>query len=209
MLKRAIDIAVAAVLLVLLSPVFVAIAFAIWWDSGKPVLFSQVRVGRRFRSFRIYKFRSMRAASAGPAITAATDARITRVGRLLRTTKLDELPQLWNVLKGDMSLVGPRPEIPRYVEQFRPRYEAILSVRPGITDLASLEFRDEEQVLARASDPLLEYAGVVLPAKLDLAEQYVQRRSFALDFSILWRTLCVCIAPQLLRWPSNTTSHRY
>jgi lipopolysaccharide/colanic/teichoic acid biosynthesis glycosyltransferase len=208
-LKRTIDIAVAAILLLLLCPLFALIAAAVLWDSGRPVFFSQVRVGRYFRRFRIYKFRSMRADPAGLAITSAADSRITRVGRLLRASKLDELPQLWNVLAGDMSLVGPRPEIPQYVHAFRRRYGAILSVRPGITDLASLQYRDEERTLAQAADPLQEYEAVVLPAKLDLAEQYLNRRSLALDFSILWRTLRVCFVPHILRWPSNTTSHRY
>ncbi len=209
MLKRAFDIILAASVLALLSPLLALIALAVLWDSGRPIFFSQIRVGRRFQQFRIYKFRSMLSSNRGPAITAATDARITRVGRMLRTAKLDELPQLWNVMVGDMSLVGPRPEIPRYVEIFRGRYQTVLSVRPGITDLASLQFRDEEQVLAQAADPLGEYESVVLPAKLNLAEEYVQRQCFALDLSILWRTLCVCLAPHQLRWPSNTTSHRY
>jgi lipopolysaccharide/colanic/teichoic acid biosynthesis glycosyltransferase len=208
-LKRLIDIVISAALLALLSPLLALIALAVLWDSGRPIFFSQIRVGRYFRKFRIYKFRSMHADSRGPAITAATDSRITRVGGLLRAAKLDELPQLWNVLLGDMSLVGPRPEIPRYVEAFRGRYTAILALRPGITDLASLQFRNEEQVLANAADPLLEYESVVLPAKLDLADEYVQRHCFALDLLILWRTLCVCLAPHTLPCPSNTTSHRY
>ncbi len=168
------------------------IALAEVLDSGTPVFYSQIRVGRRFRPFRLYKFRSMYSGRRGPSITAATDSRITRAGRVLRATKLDELPQLWNVLLGDMSLVGPRPEVPEYVEAFRQRYREILEVRPGITDLASLRFQNEEQVLAAASDPLQEYRTVVLPAKLDLADEYLRRRSLSLDLSILWRTFQAC-----------------
>lgn len=149
----------------------------------------------------------MRVTSGGAAITASADPRITRVGRLLRATKLDELPQLWNVLRGDMSLVGPRPEIPRYVEAFRERYQRILDLRPGITDLASIQFRHEERVLAMAADPLRAYEESVLPAKLDLADEYLDRRCFLLDISILWRTVCVCFlsTPQC---PSNSTLHK-
>ncbi|HEY4363718.1 MAG TPA: sugar transferase [Bryobacteraceae bacterium] len=205
MLKRTIDIAVAATLLVLLAPLLVLIAIAVLLDSGWPVFFSQIRVGRHFREFRIYKFRSMRATPGGPAITASSDPRITRIGHVLRATKLDELPQLGNVLRGDMSLVGPRPEIPRYVEAFRHRYSHILDVRPGVTDLASIHFRNEEQVLAGASDALRAYEETVLPAKLDLADEYIHRHNLLLDFSILWRTFRVCFTSTELPCPSNST----
>jgi lipopolysaccharide/colanic/teichoic acid biosynthesis glycosyltransferase len=188
-LKRAIDIAVSVAGLVVLSPLFALIALGVTIDSGKPVFFSQIRVGRNFRSFRIWKFRSMRADRAGPSITVTGDERITRVGRLLRTLKLDELPQLWNVLAGDMSLVGPRPELPEYVEMFRGRYRMILTVRPGITDLASVRYRNEEFVLLQAANPHAEYVGRVLPAKLDLAEDYVRKRSLSLDLAILVDTV--------------------
>jgi len=204
-LKRTIDIAFAATLLVLFAPLLVFMAAAVLLDSGWPVFFSQVRVGRHFRNFHIYKFRSMRPAPGGAAITASSDPRITRIGRLLRATKLDELPQLWNVLRGDMSLVGPRPEIPRYVEAFRQRYAHILDVRPGITDLASIRFRNEEQVLAGAADALRAYEETVLPAKLDLADEYIHRHSFLLDCSILWRTFRVCFTSTEVPCPSNNT----
>jgi lipopolysaccharide/colanic/teichoic acid biosynthesis glycosyltransferase len=125
----------------------------------------------------------------GPAITVAGDARITRVGKLLRATKLDELPQFWNVLIGDMSLVGPRPEAPEYVDMFHGRYQRILKVRPGITDIASIRFRDEEKLLARGAEPLREYVQSVLPLKLDLADEYIRTRSLRLDFLILFKTL--------------------
>jgi len=129
----------------------------------------------------------MRAAS-GPSVTVAGDHRVTSVGKFLRPTKLDELPQLWNVLKGDMSLVGPRPEVPAYVDLYRDRYRTILTVRPGITDLASIAFRNEEEILSAAPDPIRHYREVVLPSKLDLAEQYIRTRSFALDCRILFQT---------------------
>jgi lipopolysaccharide/colanic/teichoic acid biosynthesis glycosyltransferase len=129
----------------------------------------------------------------GPLITVQGDSRITRVGRILRKTKIDELPQLWNVLRGDMSLVGPRPEIPEYVEQFKARYERILAIRPGITDLASIRFRNEEELLAASREPLREYVERVLPLKLDLADEYIRTASFSSDLSILLRTAKVMI----------------
>ena len=150
--KRVFDIVVSAAALTLLWPVLLVVAAAVWLDSGSPILFAQQRVGRGFRCFTVWKFRSMRSAR-GSLITASGDSRITRVGRVLRQTKLDELPQLWNVLRGNMSLVGPRPEVPQYVELFRSRYQHILSVRPGITDPAALAFIDEERLLARSPDP--------------------------------------------------------
>jgi lipopolysaccharide/colanic/teichoic acid biosynthesis glycosyltransferase len=144
-------------------------------------------VGRGFVRFRILKFRTMRG-TGGPSITVAGDARVTRVGKFLRLAKLDEIPQFWNVLRGDMSIVGPRPEIPQYVELFKDRYREILEVRPGITDPASIRFRNEEEVLSRSPDPLEEYTERVLPAKLDMAEEYVRTRSIAGDILIMLRT---------------------
>jgi lipopolysaccharide/colanic/teichoic acid biosynthesis glycosyltransferase len=187
-LKRAIDVAVSGVALVVLSPLFVVIGLAIILDSGFPVFYFQERVGRGFRRFRISKFRSMKADHSGSKITVGGDSRVTRIGKILRATKMDELPQFWNVVAGDMSLVGPRPEIPDYVEMCRPRYERILTVRPGITDLASVRFRDEERVLAEVANPMEHYAREILPRKLDLAEEYVRRHSLTLDASILLRT---------------------
>jgi lipopolysaccharide/colanic/teichoic acid biosynthesis glycosyltransferase len=145
-------------------------------------------VGRRFGRFSIWKFRSMRASNGGPRITAAGDERVTRVGRVLRATKLDELPQFWNVLRGEMSLVGPRPEVEEYVRVYEERFRRILEVRPGITDLASIAFRDEEAVLAASADPQGCYVREILPAKLALAEEYVAKRTLGLDFLILART---------------------
>jgi len=192
-LKRCIDIVVSALALLLLSPILVAAAFAVWLDSGRPFLFRHRRVGLGFRQFDVLKFRTMHVHTRGPAITVAGDARITRVGKLLRGTKLDELPQFWNVLIGDMSLVGPRPEVPKYVDMFHDRYQRILRVRPGITDIASIRFRDEEKLLAKGADPLREYVQSILPLKLDLADEYVLRRSLRLDFLILFKTLLVIL----------------
>src|SRR5207253_6817635 len=152
-------------------PLFVVVAILIRADSPGPVFFAQERIGKGFRPFWIYKFRTMvkDAAQRGGALTASGDPRITRVGQILRNTKIDELPQLINVLRGDMSLVGPRPEVRRYVELFRHDYEEILRVRPGITDLASLKYRDESALLAVAADPEQEYITRVLPDKITLA----------------------------------------
>lgn len=193
LLKRCIDIVVSVLTLLLLSPLFIAVSFAVWFDSGRPVLFRHRRVGLGFRQFHILKFRSMRVRASGPAITIAGDARITRVGRLIRATKLDELPQFWNVLVGDMSLVGPRPEAPEYVDMFYDRYQRILTIRPGITDMASIRFRNEEKLLASGQEPLLEYIRRVLPLKLDLADEYLRTRSFRLDCVILFKTLLVML----------------
>ncbi len=192
-MKRAVDIVVSAITLTLFAPLLIVVAFGIWFTSGRPVLFSQERIGCRFRRFQIYKFRTMRAGSAGTAITVAGDRRITAFGRFLRATKLDEVPQLWNVLRGDMSLVGPRPEIPEYVQLFKNRYDNVLTVRPGITDLASIRFRNEEAILARSAEPLREYVDHILPAKLDLAEEYVRTQTVSRDLSILFRTATAII----------------
>lgn len=189
LLKRCIDITLSALVLLLSSPILILVAVAVWLDSGKPILFRQRRVGLRFRPFDILKFRTMRVQTGGPAITVAGDERVTRAGTFLRLTKLDELPQFWNVLRGDMSLVGPRPEVPQYVELFKERYRKILTVRPGITDLASVRFRDEEQILSRSAKPLSEYTQRILPAKLDLADKYIDTRTVYGDVSILFRTL--------------------
>ncbi len=125
----------------------------------------------------------------GPAVTAGRDPRITRIGHLLRATKLDELPQLWNILRGDMSLVGPRPEVPKYVEMFLEDFKQILTVRPGITDLASIKYRDESALLSQASDPERQYIEQVLPDKIALAKEYIERSSLRLDLALILKTL--------------------
>jgi lipopolysaccharide/colanic/teichoic acid biosynthesis glycosyltransferase len=191
MLKRFCDLCGSSLLLVLLSPLFVVVAIVVKLTSRGPVIFKHQRLGLRFQPFFVYKFRSMTqdAPMNGGPITFGDDPRITPVGKVLRKSKIDELPQLFNVLKGDMSLVGPRPEVQRYVEMFPDDYTEILSVRPGITDLASIRFLDEQTVLGRASDPASEYANVILPEKIRLAREYVRRQSLRLDIAIMFGTL--------------------
>jgi lipopolysaccharide/colanic/teichoic acid biosynthesis glycosyltransferase len=193
---RFFDAACAAAGLAVLAPVLLAVALLILWDDGPPVLFSQMRVGRRGKQFRIWKFRTMRAGSKGSAITAATDRRITRAGAALRKCKLDELPQLFNVLKGDMSLVGPRPEAPEFVQFEAPIWQAVLQVRPGVTDLPTLLYRDEEKLLATSSDPTALYRDTVLPAKLVLSLGRLRSRSFWRDLKLIYLTIRYSLFPE-------------
>jgi len=188
--KRALDIVVSGLALLLLSPLLLLIAAAVVLESGRPALFTQERVGRHFRRFTLWKFRSMYP-GIGPLVTASGDQRITRVGRFLRRTKLDELPQFWNVLRGDMSLVGPRPEVPRYIEFYHSRYARLLAIRPGLTDPATLEFRDEEAQLGASAEPEKTYLEEILPAKLSLSERYLAKNSIAGDVCILVQTFFV------------------
>ncbi|TXD99718.1 sugar transferase [Mitsuaria sp. TWR114] len=192
MAKRLFDIVCAGIGLLLLSPLLLAVAVWVRLDSPGPVMFRQERVGRFGATFRIHKFRTMRvdAPRLGPQITIGDDARITRSGRWLRASKVDELPQLWDVLRGAMSLVGPRPEVPRYVALYPAELrELVLSVRPGITDPASLSFRNESELLARAEDPEREYVEVVMPMKLRLAADYVRNASLGGDIRLILATL--------------------
>lgn len=192
MAKRTVDLLLAGAGLLLLLPLFAVIALWIKLDSPGPVFFRQERVGREGKPFRIHKFRTMRhqAGRAGPLITVGADARITRAGRWLRRSKLDELPQLIDVLTGHMSLVGPRPEVPRYVALYPAALKAkVLSVRPGITDPVSLEFADESALLARAADPEREYVEVLMPAKLRAAAAYAEHATLRTDLAVIGRTL--------------------
>ena len=191
MIKRAFDFSVALVGLIAVSPLLLGVAVVVKLTSSGDVFFRQERMGRGFRPFHILKFRTMVADAPrrGASITAGADPRITRVGHVLRKLKIDELPQLINVVRGDMSFVGPRPEVPRYVEMFHDDYEAILKVRPGITDLASLKYRHESEILGQADDPEQEYVRVVLPDKIALAKQYIERSSFWFDLGLIFRTL--------------------
>ncbi len=190
MLKRAFDIVVAALALVLLSPLLLMIALLVKLDSSGPVFFRQQRVGRHGVPFHIHKFRTMADGAPGLPITVGADPRITRAGAWLRRTRLDELPQLWDVLRGRMSLVGPRPEVPRYVAHYPPALRAqVLAVRPGITDPASLAHLDEAALLAAAADPEREYIERILPAKLQRAANYARHATLASDIALLWRTL--------------------
>lgn len=189
MLSSLLDRAAALAALVLFAPLMLVAAAAIWCEDGLPCLFRHVRVGLGGRRFALFKFRSMRDGASGPAITAGGDPRVTRVGRLLRRYKIDELPQFWNVLRGDMSLVGPRPEAPEYVDAHDPIWLSILRHRPGITDLATLMYRNEEELLARAAEPDRYYREVLLPAKLALNLRYAQSRSALDDARLLLLTL--------------------
>ena len=191
MTKRAVDTLGAFIGLVVCMPLFALIAFLIKVNSRGPVLFRQVRVGRGFRPFCLYKFRTMGqdASSKGGELTIGDDARVTRIGRFLRQLKLDELPQLFNVLKGDMSLVGPRPEVPYYVEKFKEDYRDVLMVRPGLTDLASLKYIDEQTVLGKAARPEDEYTNTILPEKIRLARLYIEHASLVFDLAVIAQTL--------------------
>jgi len=190
--KRLLDLVAAGLGLVLLSPLLFGIALWIRFDSPGPALYRQERVGRFGRLFRIHKFRTM--SQGGPnntmQITVGADPRITRAGSVLRRLKLDELPQLWDVLVGDMSLVGPRPEVPKYVALYPDALrDKVLSVRPGMTDRASIEYREENELLAHAADPERTYIDVVMPAKLRYAAEYVDRRSMWADLRLIGATV--------------------
>jgi lipopolysaccharide/colanic/teichoic acid biosynthesis glycosyltransferase len=191
MTKRALDVVASGAALLVLSPVLAVIAAIIKLDSSGPVLFRQERVGRNFKPFVIFKFRTMVAAAdrIGAPITYGADPRISRVGRVLRQFKLDELPQLFNIIKGDMSLVGPRPEVPRYVQFYAREFAPVLQVRPGLTDLASLKYRDEAALLGRAENPEQEYLLRILPDKLQLANEYIRRASLSFDLTLIAKTL--------------------
>jgi lipopolysaccharide/colanic/teichoic acid biosynthesis glycosyltransferase len=195
-LKRFIDIVIASAGILLFSPLLLLIALVVRWSSAGPALFRQVRVGRVGRDFILLKFRTMtqKPGTELGTFDAGTTHRVTRIGGLLRATKLDELPQLWNVLIGNMSLVGPRPEVRVWVDAFPERWAEVLSVRPGITDPASVEFRNEEKILASQADPQQYYRSVILPRKLDLYEAYVRTQTVLGDLVILLRTLWAVIA---------------
>jgi len=193
--KRALDLALAATGLVITAPALVLIALLIRRSSAGPVIFRQERVGRYGRPFQIHKFRTLRVDALGPLVTASSDRRVTPIGGVLRRTKLDELPQLWDVLRGEMSLVGPRPEVPTYAALWpAAERETILSVRPGITDPVSLMFRNEAEELALAADPEQHYRTALLPRKAQLYAEYVQTRSLAGDVAILLRTVQTLLA---------------
>ena len=191
------DATAATVGLVLLSPLAILIGLAIAATSGTPVLFRQKRVGRNGRQFDVYKFRTMTSSQGGPQVTSSDDGRITRLGRILRKTKLAEMPTLWNVLRGDMALVGPRPEVPRYVNENDPQWRLILSVRPGITDPTTLSLRNEEELLVRAyPDVETFYVTQLQPAKLSGYIDYLQRRTLGTDVKVIYRTLAEVIRHQ-------------
>lgn len=196
MLKRLFDCFASGLGLLVLSPVLLLIALAVKIDSPGAIFFRQERVGQYGKLFRIHKFRTMvsNAESRGPQITVGSDVRVTAVGGFLRKYKLDELAQLIDVFRGKMSLVGPRPEVPRYVacypEEMR---QLVLSVKPGITDWASIQYKDENEVLARSSDPQQAYVNEVLPVKLRYYTEYVQGRTFCGDIHIIFATLMALV----------------
>ncbi|MHA1538970.1 MAG: sugar transferase [Alphaproteobacteria bacterium] len=192
MIKRSFDFFASFCGLLVLSPLFVVLALLIKLGSKGPVFFRQVRVGQYGRDFRIYKFRSMRTEQPKKSlkITVGKDPRITRIGHILRHYKLDELPQLLNVLRGDMSLVGPRPEVPKYVKMYSARdREIVLSVKPGITGIAAIRFRSEGDALGKESDPEKAYIEKILPKKLRYYRFYVAKQNFFLDLQIIFKTL--------------------
>ena len=196
--KRLFDVATATIGLLLLWPVLAVLALLVKFRSSGPILFRQDRVGRGGKVFRIAKFRSMDvdAEQRGLQITSAGDRRITPIGGILRRTKLDELPQLWNVLRGEMSLVGPRPEVPSYVQTYTTEQREVLSVRPGLTDPASILYREEEKLLAGQADPESYYREIVLPAKLKLNLEYLSRVSFVRDVFLILQTMTCVLTPK-------------
>ncbi|WP_193198743.1 sugar transferase [Nostoc sp. MG11] len=196
MTKRMFDLFFALIGIAILLPLFFIIAIWIKLDSPGPVFFRQIRIGRYGREFSIYKFRTMvtKAESIGRQITVANDIRITRSGRFLRKYKLDELPQLFNVVKGEMSFVGPRPEVPKYVALYTPEQRRVLEVLPGITDLASIKFRNESELLKQTANPENVYVREIMPQKLELNMQYIAQISLRFDILIIVRTLLRVIA---------------
>lgn len=190
------DVIVCGAALIALSPLLIVVAAAVKLDSPGPAMFRQRRVGLHGRPFEIHKFRTMRTDSAGLSITSSSDPRVTRVGRLLRASKIDELPQLWDVVRGEMSLVGPRPEVPHYVERWPVQLrEKILGVRPGITDPATVLLRSESDLLTAADDPERLYIEELLPLKTAKYSEYVRSRSMVGDIKVILATLKVIIRP--------------
>ncbi len=191
MVIRFCDIVFCFLGLILLSPLFLAIVLLVWLDSGWPPFYLQTRVGKDNRDFRLIKFRSMRAGadSKGGLTIGSRDSRITRTGHFLRRHKLDELPQLLNVLKGDMSLVGPRPEVRQFVDHYTAEQKKVLAVRPGITDHASLDYFDENELLGKAENPVQFYISDIMPAKIALNMQYIDDPTFVNYCRILLKTL--------------------
>lgn len=189
-MKRIFDLLISLVFIMLLSPLFIAISVFILMDSKGGVLFKQVRVGLNNKDFKILKFRTMFIDSekSGQLTIGGRDPRVTKVGYALRKYKLDELPQFFNVLFGDMSIVGPRPEVRRYVNLYSKEQQKVLSVKPGITDYASIEYSNENDLLSKAIDPEKTYIEEIMPAKLTLNLKYINEQSIAVDFKIMWQT---------------------
>jgi len=193
--KRSVDITLSFAFLALVSPILLAAAVVILLDSPGPILFRQKRMGRGFREFQLYKLRTMAAGCRGTSITLGKDARITRAGRLLRQFKIDELPQLWNVLRGEMSLVGPRPVIPELTKEYHDAYALLLRVRPGLTDPATLRYANETDILATVSNPLEYFKTVVMRHKLRLSTTYMKNSTFRSDIGCILMTVYMLVLP--------------
>lgn len=193
--KRLFDILASGIGILILSPVLLLISIIIKVTSKGTVFFKQKRIGLNKKPFTILKFRTMvvDAESLGKQITVGNDARITGIGKFLRKYKLDELTQLINVIKGDMSLVGPRPEVPKYVDMYNEQQSKVLSVRPGITDLASLRYRDENQLLGGVDDPESFYINIIMPDKLKLNLEYIEKNNVIVDIKIIINTIIKCL----------------
>ncbi len=198
-MKRTLDVVLSVFLLVALGPLLALVWVLVRVTSPGPALFRQYRVGRNFTPFELVKFRTMGHAQAGLAYTLGADPRITGLGKWLRRTKIDELPQLWNVLRGEMSLVGPRPVIPELVAEFVSDYRSLLVARPGLTDPASLKYSQEAWILMRARDPIGYFKHVVTPDKLQISLDYQRKAGFWSDLVILATTVMICIFPALSR----------
>ncbi|MDR2979017.1 MAG: sugar transferase [Bacteroidales bacterium] len=190
-MKRFIDIFLSLITLIILSPLFLIIAILIAAESKGGVLFSQIRVGYRNRDFKLYKFRSMRngADKEGLLTVGDRDSRVTKIGYFIRKYKLDEFPQLINILKGEMSIVGPRPEVRRFVALYTEEQLNVLSVKPGLTDYASLKFIDESDILCKVDNPEKYYIERIMPKKINLNLQYIQNQSIGEDFKIMGKTV--------------------
>lgn len=193
-MKRVFDFLASGLGLLVFSPLFLVLAIWIKLDSEGPVFYRQVRVGRNNKDFRIFKFRSMRVnADKGSLVTIGDDPRITRSGRFIRKMKLDELPQLINVLIGDMSLVGPRPEVRHYVDYWTPQQMSVLAVRPGITDPASIKFRNENELMGKVDDPERYYINTIMQEKLKLYLKYVSHHSLFGDIGLIFKTIAAIV----------------
>lgn len=189
-IKRLADIFSSLIVLIIFSPFFLIIAFLIVIDSRGGVFYKQLRVGKNGKEFYLFKFRSMKSgADKTGQLTIGNDARVTKIGKFIRKTKLDEIPQLINIIKGDMSVVGPRPEVPKYVAMYSPEQKKVLTIRPGLTDYASLEYFDEQKILGQSSDPENAYITEVMPKKIAMSLNYIQNSSFLVDLKLILQTI--------------------
>ncbi len=195
MKKMFFDIIFSGIGLLLLSPLLIVVSGMILIFDGRPIFFRQTRVGMNGADFILYKFRTMRVirGAASGTFDAGDSSRITKIGAFLRKTKLDELPQLWNVFIGDMSFVGPRPEVRKWVDAYPERWVKVLTVKPGITDPASIYYRNEEELLVQADDPVVCYRDQILPHKFDLYEEYVRTRTFLGDILLIFKTIMLVL----------------